>query len=57
MTVTSVSNSGSAPRYGGLSTDTKPTQGIEPFAEFMESDTGAIYRYTGTQWVLKAAPN
>ena len=57
MTVSSVSNSGQTPRYSGLSTDTKPTVGVEAFAEFMETDTGKVFRYTGTQWVFANQPN
>lgn len=37
-------------RRVGLSTDTKPTQGVEPFDEFIESDTGNEAKYTGSSW-------
>lgn len=37
--------------YIGLSTDTKPTEGVLPGTGFYESDTGMNYIYTGTAWV------
>lgn len=41
-------------RFAGLNTDTKPTNVILG-AEFIETDTGAIYVYDGSSWVV--APN
>lgn len=37
----------------GLSTDTKPTEFIEAGTEFIETDTGTIYFYTGSSWIPK----
>ena len=34
----------------GLSTDTKPTDGIAPNALFLELDTGDFYYFDGTTW-------
>lgn len=34
----------------GLSTDTKPTVGVEPNALFWELDTNGMYFFDGTQW-------
>jgi len=39
-----------AQRYVGLSSDTKPTTGVRPGAEFYETDTLASYVYDGTAW-------
>lgn len=36
--------------YKGLSTDTKPTEGVPVNALFLELDTGAFYYYDGTAW-------
>lgn len=37
--------------YLGLSTDTKPTEGIDPGTKFYETDTGKKYIYSGSAWV------
>lgn len=34
----------------GLSTDTKPTEGVAVNSLFLEVDTGKFYFYTGQQW-------
>lgn len=34
----------------GLSTDTKPTEGVATNALFLELDTGDFYYYDGTAW-------
>ncbi|GMR21490.1 MAG: hypothetical protein BMS9Abin36_2091 [Gammaproteobacteria bacterium] len=39
-------------RFYGLSTDTKPTQNVEPFSLFLETDTGIVFRYSGTTWYV-----
>lgn len=56
-------------RYIGLSTDIKPVLGVQadgsPIApndlpagsSFLESDTGAIYRWTGEAWSRAPADN
>lgn len=57
---------GSIQRWLGLSSDTKPGTGSQPDgstialvdipvgSSFLESDTGTIYRWTGTAWVAPA---
>lgn len=39
--------------YRGLSTDTKPTDGVYNGSSFTEMDTGAVYYYdaNGEEWV------
>lgn len=39
--------------YLGLSTDTKPTEGVEVGTEFYETDTGYTYIYSGSAWIIK----
>lgn len=41
--------------FRGLSTDAKPTQNVEPFALFFESDTDDVYEFGGTTWKKKVA--
>ena len=36
--------------FMGLSTDTKPTEGIAENSLFLELDTGDSYYYTGSAW-------
>ena len=38
--------------YGGLSTDTKPTSGVENGSTFVEMNTGDLYIFdkANTQW-------
>lgn len=36
--------------FMGLSTDTKPTEGIETNSLFLELDTDDIYYFTGETW-------
>ncbi len=36
--------------YMGLSTDTKPTEGIAVNTLFLELDTGDFYYFDGTAW-------
>jgi hypothetical protein len=38
--------------YIGESTDVKPTVGIPAGSLFYESDTKAMYKYTGSAWVI-----
>jgi hypothetical protein len=37
----------------GLSTDTKPSITSPSSLTFIETDTGRIYRYNGSSWVLQ----
>ena len=50
---------GTIKRYLGLSTDTKPMpevgESIAAGSSFMETDTGAIYRFDGTAWRAAAS--
>lgn len=42
--------------WGGLSTDDKPTtidDGVVDFAQFVEQDTGIIYRFYGGRWYME----
>lgn len=36
--------------FMGLSTDTKPTTGIETNSLFLELDTDDVYYFTGSAW-------
>jgi hypothetical protein len=36
--------------YIGLSSDTKPTEGINPGSLFVEEDTKETYIYSGSAW-------
>ena len=36
--------------FKGLSTDTKPTDGIAVNSMFLELDTGDMFYYTGAAW-------
>ncbi len=38
--------------YVGYSTDTKPTAGVVKGNDFLELDTGSVYIYDGTNWVV-----
>lgn len=38
-------------RYQGLSSDTKPTTGVNEGSKFFETDTGLSYTYDGSSWV------
>jgi len=40
--------------YLGLSSDTKPTTGINPGIQFYETDTGKTYIWDGATWDLKS---
>lgn len=42
-----------AHKYLGLSTDTKPTVGIDVGDEFLETDTAIVYIFNGVSWVVK----
>lgn len=44
---------GSAQRYLCLSSDTKPTSGVNTGAACYETDTGAAYVYNGSTWTLQ----
>lgn len=37
--------------YAGLSTDTKPTEGVGVGSIFLEVDTGKVFIYSGAAWV------
>lgn len=37
-------------RYLGLNSDTKPTEGVKVNALFEETDTGAIFKFSGVKW-------
>lgn len=37
--------------FRGLSTDTKPTQGLNEGDVFLEMDTGEVAFWNGTQWI------
>lgn len=37
--------------YAGLSTDTKPTEGVGTGSLFLEVDTKKVYAFNGTEWV------
>jgi hypothetical protein len=47
-----VTLNGSFPSLRGLSTDTKPTTGNTQYATFWEMDTGNMYYWSGTAWVV-----
>ncbi len=38
-------------KYIGLSTDTKPTNGLKIGSEFYETDTGQNWFWEGSNWV------
>lgn len=40
----------------GLSTDTKPTIGVQPNSLFWELDTNGMYFFDGTQWQSIGVP-
>lgn len=44
-------------KYIGSSTDTKPIADVPPGSRFLETDTNAVYIYTGTDWELLTAVN
>ncbi len=46
------STSSEVKRLYGLAADTKPTQNVEPFSLFLETDTGIVFRYSGTTWYV-----
>ncbi len=46
-----------ATRWMGTSIDTKPTDNIWIGSEFYETDTGVLYIYSGTEWVVKSEVN
>lgn len=43
---------GSIPTLGGLSTDPKPTLATEDRAFYYEQDTGELYYWDGSDWVV-----
>lgn len=43
---------GSRANYLGLSTDTKPTEGIQTNTIFLELDTGDFYYFDGENWQI-----
>ena len=51
MSISSVSSPNALTQlYEGLSSDTKPTVGVQAFALFKETDTGNVYEYSGAAW-------
>ena len=42
-------------RYRALSTDVKPTDGVQPGASLLEADTGTTYFYDGLTWKVENA--
>lgn len=40
-------------RYVGLSTDTKPTEGVAPGSTFFETDTKRLFMFDGRKWLEK----
>ena len=38
--------------YVGLSTDTKPTSGVDKYSLFLELDKGDFYYFDGTDWQI-----
>lgn len=46
----SVTKNGSTANLVGLSTDEKPTEGIQENTIFLELDTGDFYYFDGTNW-------
>ena len=47
-----VTVNGNTANLVGLSTDTKPTEGVEINKLFLELDTGDFYYFDGTNWVI-----
>lgn len=43
---------GSRANYMGLSTDTKPTEGVQINTIFLELDTGDFYYFDGENWQI-----
>ena len=41
---------GNLMQFAGLSTDTKPTEGIAENSLFLELDTGDVYYFGGEDW-------
>lgn len=53
MAIASVSSTTALTQlYKGLAADTKPTENVQAFALFIETDTSDIYRYSGTSWTI-----
>ena len=51
--ITKVLKKGSPTEYYGLSTDTKPTDGVDNGALFVEMDTGKVFLFDteGVEWL------
>jgi hypothetical protein len=45
---------GAKKRFWGASSETKPTTGVNPGDEWVETDTGSVYVWTGTEWKTTA---
>ena len=45
-----VTLNGASAEYKGLSTDSKPTEGIAVNTLFLELDTGDFYYFNGSTW-------
>ena len=43
---------GTIKRYIGASTDEKPTEEIPPGSSFLETNTGAVWRFDGRVWIV-----
>ena len=53
MAIASVSSTTALTQlYKGFAADTKPTENVQAFALFIETDTSDIYRYSGTSWTI-----
>lgn len=50
MITDNLSSSTGRKEFMGLSTDTKPTTGIETNSLFLELDTGDFYYFNGATW-------
>lgn len=50
-----ITNNGATAGLTGLSTDSKPTEGIETNTLFLELDTGDFYYFNGTTWAKVGA--
>src|SRR4051812_42404176 len=50
MAVKRLAAAGAIPRFLGFSADVKPTDSL-PGAEFIETDTGSVYRWDGSSWL------
>lgn len=52
VTNMAITLNGSRANYMGLSTDTKPTEGVYINTIFLELDTGDFYYFDGENWQI-----